>query len=189
MPGIAISDALGPATDAHGFGGALDVLPMRSASMPATRGASSALPLVGMRAGGLPDAVMGVFNGLAGGSLSEPTRGAIADTFSTAMQPLATLALDQFAGRIPGANASMQDALAGFARGALTDGRASAIRDIEAIARSLTGVQSAARGVFDGVTRGDFSSAAAAASTLDSAPGGQLGQARDIADTLSGGGN
>lgn len=188
----AIGNALGTATDALGLDNALDglanALGIDARDLQGIVGAA----VVGMLTGGLPGAVMGVVNGLVGGSVTEAARGAIADNLPAGMQPLANLALDQFAGRIPGANVSVQDALTGLASGALTNGRAPDMGDIGAIARSLTDVQSAARGLFDGVTSGNFSSAADAASTLDHALGGQLGQAREIAsgiaDTLSNGG-
>ncbi|MDR6990067.1 hypothetical protein [Luteimonas sp. 3794] len=190
--GAAISNALGTATDALGLDNALEglanALGIDARDLQGIVGAA----VVGMLTGGLPGAVMGVVNGLVGGSVTEAARGAIADNLPAGMQPLANLALDQFAGRIPGASVSVQDALAGLASGALTNGRAPDIGDIGAIARSLTDVQSAARGFFDGVASGDFRSAADAASTIDRALGGQLEQARDIAsgvaNTLSNGG-
>ncbi|MGO3127228.1 MAG: hypothetical protein ACTIJY_04050 [Luteimonas sp.] len=187
----AISNALGTATDALGLDNALEglanALGIDARDLQGIVGAA----VVGMLTGGLPGAVMGVVNGLVGGSLTDAARGAIADNLPAGMQPLANLALDQFAGRIPGANVSVQEALTGLASGALTNGRAPDIGDIGAISRSLTDVQTAARGLFEGVTSGNFASAADAASTVDRALGGQLGQARDIAggiaDTLSSG--
>ncbi|TDK29226.1 hypothetical protein [Luteimonas terrae] len=189
--GAAISNALGTAADALGLDAALDGLANALGIDPKDLQGIVGAAVVGMLTGGLPGAVMGVVNGLVGGSLTEAARGAVADTLPAAMQPLANLAIDQLAGRIPGANVSVQDALAGLASGALTNGRAPDIGDIGAIARSLTDVQSAARGLMDGVAGGHFASAADAASAIDSALGGRLDQARDIAggiaDTLSSG--
>ena len=182
----AISSALGAATDALGLDNALDglanALGIDAKDLQGIVGAA----VVGALTGGLPGAVMGVVNGLAGGSLADAARSAVADNLPAAMQPLANLAIDQFAGRIPGATTSVQDALSSFAAGALTNGRAPDIADVGAIARSLTDVQSAARGLVDGVTRGDFSTAADAVYALDRSLGTGLGQATDIARDVAG---
>ncbi|KLI99917.1 hypothetical protein [Luteimonas sp. FCS-9] len=184
--GEAIGNALGTATDALGLDNALDglagALGIDAKDLQGIVGAA----VVGMLTGGLPGAVVGVVNGLVGGSLGEVARDAIAENVPAAMQPLANLAVDQLTRGIPGAGASVQDALAGLASGALTNGRAPDIGDIGAIARSLSDVRAAAGEVMGGIARGDFGSAADAVSALDRDFGGALAQARDVAAGVAG---
>lgn len=171
----AVSDALG--LDAGGFADAMSglagALGLDAQDLQDIVGAA----LVGALTGGLPGAVMGVVNGLVGGSLTEAARDTVASQMPAAMQPLANLAIDAFAGRVPGANTSVESALSSFATGAIT-GRMPSIGDLGAVARSLTDVQSLATGVLSGL---DVSSPQAAATSLERALGTQFAGARDIA--------
>lgn len=181
----AISDALGGLADAAGLsdalGGLAQALGLDTQDLQGIVGAA----VMGMVTGGLPGAVMGVVNGLVGGSLTEAARDAVAANLPSAMQPLANLAIDQFAGRIPGANTSLQSALGTLANGALTNGRAPDIGDLGAVARSLSDLQSVARDAIGSVTRGDFASAAEAVASLDGGLQAQFDRAREVTSAVT----
>lgn len=172
----AVSNALG--LDSGAFGDALsglaDALGLDAQDLQGIVGAA----VLGAITGGLPGAVMGVVNGLVGGSLTDAAREAVASNVPAAMQPFANLAIDAFAGRIPGANTSLQGALANFAGGALTNGRAPDIADIGAVARSLTDVRSLAGGLMAGI---DVSSPQAAVASFESALDRGFFDARSVA--------
>lgn len=185
--GQAISDALGAAASGLASGLGLDglmgqvaeALGLDAKDLQGILGAA----VLGAITGGVPGAVMGVVNALTGSSLTDAARSAVADNLPAAFQPFANMAIDQFASQIPGAKTSMPEALAAFASGALTNGRAPDIGDLSAVARSLNDLQTAARGFVDSATRGDFGSAAEAVAALDSrlsagiAHAGQVSQA------------
>ncbi|TYT26642.1 hypothetical protein FZO89_10440 [Luteimonas viscosa] len=178
----AVSQALGLDADALGnaLSGLADALGLETQDLQDIVGAA----LLGAITGGLPGAVMGVVNGLVGGSLSDAARDAVAANVPEAMQPFANLAIDAFASRVPGANTSLDSALASFASGALTNGRAPDIGDIGAVARSLADVRSLANGVVSGL---DVSSADAAAASIERALGTHFAEARAIATGVADG--
>lgn len=189
--GEAMSEAVGGLADAIGSALGLD----SGAFADAIDGLASALgldaqdlqgivgaALVGAITGGLPGAMMGVVNGLVGGSLSEAARDAVSANLPGSMQPLANLAIDAFAARVPGANTSLQGALASFASGALTNGRTPAVADIGAVARSMADVQSMAGGLLGGL---DVSSPQAAAASVERALNSGFLDARGIAATVA----
>ncbi|MCW5581561.1 MAG: hypothetical protein KIS72_09490 [Luteimonas sp.] len=161
----AVGDALSGLADALG----LDVQDLQGIVGAAVLGAIT---------GGLPGAVMGVVNGLVGGSLTDAAREAVAGNVPESLQPFAHLAIDTFAGRIPGANTSLQGALANFASGALTNGRAPDIADIGAVARSLADVRSLAGGLMAGI---DVSSPQAAVASFEHALDRGFSDARTVA--------
>jgi hypothetical protein len=140
--------------------------------------------LVGAITGGLPGAMLGVVNGLVGGSLGEAARDAVSDNLPESMQPLANLAIDAFAARVPGASTSFQGALASFASGALTSGRAPEVADIGAVARSMADVKSMAGDLLGGL---DASSAQAAAASVERALDSGLLDARGVAASVADG--
>lgn len=123
--------------------------------------------LVGAITGGLPGAIMGVANAMMGGSLTEAARDTVSKSLPESLQPFANTLIGNFAGRIPGANTSIEGALASFASGALTSGRAPDIADIGAISRAFNDLQSIATGVMSGQL--DLSSPQAALSSLETA--------------------
>lgn len=172
----AVSSALG--LDANSFSDALsglaNALGLETQDLQDILGAA----LLGAITGGLPGAVMGVVNGLVGGSLTDAARDAVAKNVPAEMQPFANFAIDAFAGRVPGANTSLESALASFASGALTNGRAPAIGDIGAVARSLTDVRSMATGLVSGL---DASSPQAAAASFERALNAGFADARTVA--------
>lgn len=176
----AVSNALG--LDSGAFGDALsglaDALGIDAKDLQGIVGAA----VLGAITGGLPGAIMGVVNGLVGGSLTEAARDAVAKNVPEAMQPFANMAIDSFAGRIPGANTSLQGALANFAGGALTNGRTPDINDLGAVARSLTDVRSLAGGLMGGI---DVSSPQAALASFESALGGSFSDARTVAASVA----
>lgn len=181
----AVSNAIGSMAEAVGIDDALgqiaDALGIDAKDLEGIVGAA----IMGAITGGLPGAVMGAVNALVGGSLTDAARSAVADNLPAAMQPFANLAIDKFAGQIPGANTSFQGALSSLAAGALTNGRTPDIGDLGAVARSLNDVQTAARGLMDAATRGDFASAVDAVASLDGTLQGQFNQARDIASNVT----
>lgn len=167
----AISDALGAVANGLASGLGLDgvmgqIADALGLDVQDLQGLLGAAVLGGVT-GGLAGAVMGVVNSLAGGSLAEAARDAVAQNLPTSLQPLANAAIDQFASTLPGTTPSLQGALASFASGALSNGKAPDLGDLSAVARSLGDLQSAARGFMDAATRGDFTSAAEAVSALD----------------------
>lgn len=175
-----LADAVGKALglDSGAFGDALsglaDALGLDAQDLQGIVGAA----VLGAITGGLPGAVMGVVNGLVGGSLTDAARDAVASNVPAALQPFANMAIDAFAGRIPGADTSLQGALANFAGGALTNGRAPDIADIGAVARSLTDVRSLAGGLMAGI---DVSSPQAAMASFESALDRGFFDARSVA--------
>lgn len=178
----AVSNALG--LDSGAFGDALsglaDALGLDAQDLQGIVGAA----VLGALTGGLPGAVMGVVNGLVGGSLTDAARDAVTSNVPAALQPFANMAIDAFAGRIPGANTSLQGALANLAGGALTNGRTPDITDIGAVARSLTDVRSLASGLMAGI---DVSSPEAAVASFESALNRGFSDARTVAADVVGG--
>lgn len=172
----AISSALGLDAGAlsDALSGLADALGLDAQALQDIAGAA----LLGAITGGLPGAVMGVVNGLVGGSLTEAARDAVSRNLPESMQPLAQFAIDAFASRVPGANTSVESALASFASGALTNGRMPAVGDIGAISRSLNDVRDVAGALMSGL---DLSSPEAAVSSLQSTLEVNFAQARGIA--------
>jgi len=98
------------------------------------------------------------------------------------MQGIVNAAINGFASGVPGALSSgnLQGVLGTLASGALTSGRAPSANDLGDVARSVTGLANVARDTFDGLARGDFASAADAASAFDGVLGSQFAQGREI---------
>ena len=172
----AVSDALGLDSGALGdaLSGLADALGLDAQDLQGIVGAA----LLGAITGGLPGAMMGMVNSLVGGSLTEAARDTVARNVPETLQPFANLAIDAFAGRVPGANTSLESALASFAGGTLTNGRTPAIGDLGAVARALTDVRSLAAGSFSNL---DLSSPQAAAASFESALNSGFAEARGIA--------
>lgn len=172
----AISSALGLDSNAisDALSGLADMLGLDAQDLQGLVGAA----LLGAVTGGLPGAMMGVVNALAGGSLTDAARDAVSKNVPESLQPFANLAIDAFSGSIPGAGISVEGALSSLASGALTNGRAPDIADIGAVARSLTDVRSLASDVLSGL---DLSSPDAAAASVERALGSHFAEARSIA--------
>ncbi len=183
--GEAIGDALGGFADALGvdnaLGGLADAFGLDAQDLQGVLGAA----LMGAVTGGLPGAIMGAVNAMVGGSLTEAAKDAVAKNLPESLQPIANLAIDAFASRIPGAGSTPQNALDALASGALTNGRVPGMAEFGALAQSMGDVQSVARDVMGAVTRGDFNGAAdAAASAIGGALQDRMGQARGIAEAV-----
>lgn len=172
----AISSALGLDANAvnDALSGLADALGLDAQDLQGIVGAA----LVGAVTGGLPGAVMGVVNAMVGGSITEAARDTVAKNVPGSLQPFANLAIDAFAGSIPGANTSIEGALASFASGALSNGRAPDITDVGAVARSFTDVRSLASDVLSGL---DLSSPEAVAASVERALDGHFAGARSVA--------
>lgn len=183
----AVNGMLGSATDATGLSDAIgnlaDMLGLDAKDLQGLVGAA----FMGAITGGLPGAVMGVVNALVGGSLQSAARDAVASNLPSAMQPLANMAIDAFAGKIPGAAASsnLQGVLGTLATGALTNGRVPGLGDLASVAREMHNLSHVASGVMDSVTRGDFASALDAVSALEGSLDSSFGQAREIAGNVA----
>lgn len=124
-------------------------------------------------------------NAVTAGSLSEAARGMVADSLPDSFQPLANAAISQFASQIPGATVSMPEAVASFASGALTNGKAPSLGDLGAVSRSLSDMQAAAHGFMGAVAEGNFSSAADAAAAIDSHLGTGMAQAAQASQAVT----
>ena len=172
----AISSALGLDSNAIGdaLSGIADALGIDAQDLQGLVGAA----LVGAITGGLPGAVMGVVNSLVGGSLTDAAREAVEKNVPAALQPFANFAIDTFAGSVPGANVSIESALASFASGALTNGRVPDVADLGAVARSLTDVRSLAA---EALSNLDVSSPEAAAASVERALDQHFAEARAVA--------
>lgn len=183
----AVSSALGAVADAAGLGDALgqlgDMLGVDARDLQGLVGAA----MLGAITGGLPGAIAAVTNGLLGGSITSAARDSVSSNLPASMQPLANLAIDAFAGRIPGAasSTSLQGVLDTLGSGVLGNGRAS-IGDLGAVARALDDVSQAARTAIDATTRGDFGSAIDAATALDGVLGSQFAQGRGVVADVAG---
>lgn len=150
----AISDALGQVADALGLDSMADALGLDALQLDNVFGAA----LMGAITGGLPGAIMGAINALTGGSLVSSARAAI-DQLPEPLQPFANMAVDRFAGQVPGLNAGLnpQAAIAEFASGALTNGRVPSMEDVAAVVRDWAGVNNAATGLMEQALSGDLS--------------------------------
>ena len=183
----AISNAIGSVADAVGLSDALgqlgQALGIDSQDMQGIVGAA----LMGAITGGLPGAVAAVAQGLIGGSLSEAAHDAIASSgMPAAMQAMANMAIDNFAQGVPGAfNAgTLQGTLNALSNNVL-GGQMPSAADIGEVARAVTGLTDVARGVFDGLATGDFSSAIDAASAFDGTVRSAFDQGRQIASEIA----
>lgn len=184
----AVTGMLGSVTDAAGLSDAIgnlaDMLGLDAKDLQGLVGAA----FMGAITGGLPGAVMGVVNALVGGSLQDAARDAVSSNLPASMQPLANMAIDAFAGKIPGAStsSSLQGVLGTLATGALTNGRVPGLGDIASVAREMRGLSNVASSVMDSAMRGDFADAVDAVSTLEGSLNSAFGQASRIsADVVS----
>ncbi|MCL1636042.1 hypothetical protein M2650_15565 [Luteimonas sp. SX5] len=165
----AVTGMLGSVTDAAGLSDAIgnlaDMLGLDAKDLQGLVGAA----FMGAVTGGLPGAVMGVVNALVGGSLQDAARDAVSSNLPASMQPLANMAIDAFAGKIPGASTSsnLQGVLGTLATGALTNGRVPGLGDIASVAREMRSLSNVASSVMDSAMRGDFADAVDAVSTLE----------------------
>lgn len=139
--------------------------------------------VVGMLTGGLPGAVMGVANALTGGSMLEAAREAVERNLPAEFQGLANMAIDALSARIPGAAGSMNlnDPLSTIAGGLLTNGRVPSVDHFTNLARTANEFLDVARGVMDAASRGDWTDAVEAATSLDA----DLRQHLDIARSMA----
>lgn len=179
----ALDNPLGAVADALGLSQAIDQIADAFDLDQFDLGGVLGAAITGALTGGLPGAVMGAINAMTGGSLLDAARSAVAENLPEPMQPLANMAIDALASRIPGAAGAMNpaNALSAFGGGLLTGGRAPDIQELGALARSLTGYQQTAREVLDAAVRGQWTDAAQAALHLDGVLQGRLQEASSVA--------
>lgn len=182
----AVSSMLGSVTDATGLSEAVSNLANMLGLDPQDLQGLVGAAFMGAITGGLPGAVMGVVNALVGGSLQDAARSAVSSNLPASMQPLANMAIDAFAGKIPGAStsSSLQGVLGTLATGALTNGRVPGLGDVASVARELRGLSNVASNVMDSAMRGDFADAVDAVSTLEGSLNGAFSQASRISSDV-----
>lgn len=183
----AVSDAIGGLADALGIDGALgqlaDALGLDQRDLANIAMAAA----LGMLTGGFAGAIAGVARGLASSVIGDAAQSVVGNLPSEA-QPFANAAINMALGNVPGV-ANLNVNLGAIARGDLTNGLAPTMTDFGSLARSLTNLGDTARGLFDGISRGDFPGAAEALvggvrEQLDAA--GRISQ--DFADSVRNGG-
>ncbi len=183
----AVSGMLGSVADAAGLSEAVGNLANMLGLDPQDLQGLVGAAFMGAITGGLPGAVMGVVNALVGGNLQDAARSAVSSNLPASMQPLANMAIDAFAGKIPGAatSSSLQGVLGTLATGALTNGRVPGLGDIASVAREMRGLSNVASSVMDSAMRGDFADAAHAVSTLEGSLNSAFSQASRISSDVA----
>lgn len=177
-----VKDALGQVADALGLDSLAENLGLDTKDLQGVLGAA----LMGAMTGGLVGAVVGVVNALTGGSLVDSAHDAI-DNLPEPLQPLARMAVDKFAGTVPGLTSGLnpqQAALAEFANGNLTNGRVPSMEDVATIARDLLGVNDAAAGLIGDALSGNLT-ADNVADVLDDALGVSFEDARSVINDVA----